>query len=700
MLNRWTRLVLRHRGVVLIAWLALAVLGLATSGALESRLSTSLAVPGSPSQQANAILAAHFGENVEGSFTVVVPDGHARAGRVEELVARAVRVIPTGRVLQSRVIGGVTYVEADSRWDLTRAAAWTPSLRRALAARGLAGAMVTGPAALQYDVTPVLRGDLRRGEALALALAALILVATLGLCGAVLVPFVVALATIATSLALVYLLSHVVAMVLYVPNVLELIGLGLAIDYSLLIVHRYRAEMRAGASTTEAVVTTMERAGRTVVISGMAVGVGLATLLLEPVAFLRSLGAAGVVVPLVSVGAALTLQPVLLSWLGARGLRSVGPRGVMGERDRLRVGWTASTRAVLRAPRRFALAALVVVALCATSLWWLQLTPGSLDTIPPTLASARANAFIQRHVGIGVITPLQVVVIAPVGETWRSRALQGIQTRLATVILSEPAVSDVAIGIRAPYVDASGRYTQIFVVASPPFGAAASQRLVAHIRDVDVAAAALPPGFRVLVGGAAAQGVDFLTRAYGAFAWLVALALALALLIVWRAFDSLALAVASIVFDLLSVAAGYGLMVAVFRFGFAADVLGTYRTAQIEGWVPIFIFAVLFGLSMDYEVFIVRRVREARLAGQSHHDAIVAGLADTGGVVSAAAVVMIAALSGLVAGHVAGLQELGVGLAGGVLVDATLVRGLIVPATLALWGPGRPRTGDPASPRR
>ena len=700
MLNRWTRLVLRHRGVVLIAWLALAVLGLATSGALESRLSTSLAVPGSPSQQANAILAAHFGENVEGSFTVVVPDGHARAGRVEELVARAVRVIPTGRVLQSRVIGGVTYVEADSRWDLTRAAAWTPSLRRALAARGLAGAMVTGPAALQYDVTPVLRGDLRRGEALALALAALILVATLGLCGAVLVPFVVALATIATSLALVYLLSHVVAMVLYVPNVLELIGLGLAIDYSLLIVHRYRAEMRAGASTTEAVVTTMERAGRTVVISGMAVGVGLATLLLEPVAFLRSLGAAGVVVPLVSVGAALTLQPVLLSWLGARGLRSVGPRGVMGERDRLRVGWTASTRAVLRAPRRFALAALVVVALCATSLWWLQLTPGSLDTIPPTLASARANAFIQRHVGIGVITPLQVVVIAPVGETWRSRALQGIQTRLATVILSEPAVSDVAIGIRAPYVDASGRYTQIFVVASPPFGAAASQRLVAHIRDVDVAAAALPPGFRVLVGGAAAQGVDFLTRAYGAFVWLVALALALALLIVWRAFDSLALAVASIVFDLLSVAAGYGLMVAVFRFGFAADVLGTYRTAQIEGWVPIFIFAVLFGLSMDYEVFIVRRVREARLAGQSHHDAIVAGLADTGGVVSAAAVVMIAALSGLVAGHVAGLQELGVGLAGGVLVDATLVRGLIVPATLALWGPGRPRTGDPASPRR
>ena len=700
MLNRWTRLVLRHRGVVLIAWLALAVLGLATSGALESRLSASLAVPGSPSQQANAILAAHFGENVEGSFTVVVPDGHARAGRVEELVARAVRVIPTGRVLQSRVIGGVTYVEADSRWDLTRAAAWTPSLRRALAARGLAGAMVTGPAALQYDVTPVLRGDLRRGEALALALAALILVATLGLCGAVLVPFVVALATIATSLALVYLLSHVVAMVLYVPNVLELIGLGLAIDYSLLIVHRYRAEMRAGASTTEAVVTTMERAGRTVVISGMAVGVGLATLLLEPVAFLRSLGAAGVVVPLVSVGAALTLQPVLLSWLGARGLRSVGPRGVMGERDRLRVGWTASTRAVLRAPRRFALAALVVVALCATSLWWLQLTPGSLDTIPPTLASARANAFIQRHVGIGVITPLQVVVIAPVGETWRSRALQGIQTRLATVILSEPAVSDVAIGIRAPYVDASGRYTQIFVVASPPFGAAASQRLVAHIRDVDVAAAALPPGFRVLVGGAAAQGVDFLTRAYGAFAWLVALALALALLIVWRAFDSLALAVASIVFDLLSVAAGYGLMVAVFRFGFAADVLGTYRTAQIEGWVPIFIFAVLFGLSMDYEVFIVRRVREARLAGQSHHDAIVAGLADTGGVVSAAAVVMIAALSGLVAGHVAGLQELGVGLAGGVLVDATLVRGLIVPATLALWGPGRPRTGDPASPRR
>jgi uncharacterized membrane protein YdfJ with MMPL/SSD domain len=196
-------------------------------------------------------------------------------------------------------------------------------LRDALAAQHLTDALVTGPPALNHDLTPVLSGDLRRGEAVALVLALVLLIAVLGLCWAVLVPFLVAGATAAGAMAIVYLLAQHFLMVLYTPNVIELIGLGLAIDYSLLIVHRFRGEIAVDDVTVDdAIVATMSTAGRTISLSSLTVAIGLATLFLVPVSFVRSLGAAGLVVPLVALGAALTLQPALLSLLGRHADRS------------------------------------------------------------------------------------------------------------------------------------------------------------------------------------------------------------------------------------------------------------------------------------------------------------------------------------------------------------------------------------------
>ncbi len=686
MLSRWTRAVLRHRTMVILLWTLLAVLGASFSGALDSRLTTSLNIPGSASGEANALLARHFHQNVEGSFTIVVSVAKENVASIERRAASAVTSLPTGTVLQSKEIGAALYLEADTDLDLARAATLTGQLRRALDARGLSRAMVTGPAALQSDMTPVLRGDLRRGGVIAVTLALILLVALLGMSGVVVIPFVVAGATIATTLLVIYLLTPVIPMDLYVPNVVELIGLGLAIDYSLLIVHRFRGEVALESSTRDAVLSTMTRAGRTVIVSGATVMVGLTTLMLVPVPFLRSLGVAGIVVTLVSMVAALTLQPVLLSWAGARGLRARGPSGFMGATDLLGVGWARLARQVLRRPRVTLAVALGVLAIGASGVGWLQLTPGSLSALPVSLPSAQANTFMSRHVGPGVITPDQVVLVAPPGLVWTSAAGQREETRLATVILAEPEVADVAIGDRSPYVDATGRYAQIFVVGLHQFGVPASQDLVQRIRAHDVSVAHLTPGVRVYVGGAPAQGVDFLRRLYGPFPWVVALALGAALVILWRAFRSFALALLAVLGDLASVAVAYGVTVAVFRFGVAGAWLGTYRVDQIEGWVPVFVFAMLFGLSMDYEVFIVARMREARDAGETWDATIVRGLAETGGVVSAAALIMVGALSGLVAGHVAGLQELGVGLSTGVLVDATLVRGVVLPACLALLG--------------
>jgi RND superfamily putative drug exporter len=209
---------------------------------------------------------------------------------------------------------------------------------------------------------------------------------------------------------------------------------------------------------------------------------------------------------------------------------------------------------------------------------------------------------------------------------------------------------------------------------------------VAQIKTHFLPAAHLPSRLRVYVGGAPAQGSDFLGRVYGDFPWIVLLVLALAYLVLLRAFRSLLLPLMAVFLDVVSVAAAYGLLVVIFRFGVGADVLGLYRVRQIEGWVPVFLFAMLFGLSMDYEVFFVSRMRGAWDASGDNRFAITEGLARTGRVVSAAALIMVGALSGLVAGRVAGLQELGAGLALGVLLDATLVRGLLLPSLMALFG--------------
>jgi uncharacterized membrane protein YdfJ with MMPL/SSD domain len=686
MLNRWTRTMVRHRFLVLAIWALIGVLGVMAAGDLSTRLTTSLDVAGSQSARANALLATRFHENVEGSFTIVIPPAHQSVGVVETEVRAAVGEVPSAQVLQLKTINAALYVEADTDVGLVRAATLTGRLRAALAAHGLSRALVTGPAALQADVTPVLRSDLRRGEVIALVVALLLLVATLGLCGAVVAPFVVAGATATASLLVVDLLAHRISMVLYVPNVIELIGLGLAIDYSLLIVHRFRAEMAGSPSVDGAVVTTMSTAGRTVVVSGLAVATGLAAMVLVPVPFVRSLGAAGTVVPLVSIVAALTLQPALLALLGARGLRTVGIPGLMGEGDALARWWSSSTRAVTRHPGRVVAGALGLVALGATSVGWLQLTPGSLSGVPSSLASARANAYVINHVGPGLITPVQVLLVAPPGGDWRAATWQRVETRLGDVILAEDEVRDVAVGLAAPYVDATGRVAQMFVITGHPFGAEQSQSLVGRIRALDVPAAHLPRGVAVYVGGATAQGVDFLHGVDAAFPLVVALALAVALLILWAAFGSLALAVLAVVLDLASVVAAVGVSVAVFRFGVGGALLGTYHVSQIEGWVPIFVFAMLFGLSMDYEVFIVARIREARQAGLANEEALRVAMASTGGVVSTAALIMVGALAGLVGGHVAGLQELGVGLAAGVLIDASVMRALVVPAALTLLG--------------
>ncbi|HYA09451.1 MAG TPA: MMPL family transporter, partial [Gaiellaceae bacterium] len=350
--ERWTRAVLRFRLPILLCWLVVLGVGVVPSIRLPGLLSNTFTVPGTDSDRARVILARAFGERPDGVFTVVFrvrhPSDRALRTRLQRELRAAARLVPTGRAGQLQSGGGILFGNVDTTLDLQHAKGYTTRLRRFLRAAGGPAGFVTGQPAIQHDLEPVLRVDLRRGEAIALPIALLILVAVLGLSAVVVIPFVFAACTITLTLTVLYVVALHFSMVSYVTNLVELIGLGLAVDYSLLVVCRYREELEADGSQEQAIVRTMAGAGRTVAFSGLAVAVGLALLLFVPVPFVRTMGLAGLLIPLVSIAAALTLLPALLSLCGPRvfaRLRLVRRKG-----RRAREPWAALARAVMRRP--------------------------------------------------------------------------------------------------------------------------------------------------------------------------------------------------------------------------------------------------------------------------------------------------------------------------------------------------------------
>jgi putative drug exporter of the RND superfamily len=661
-LERWTRFVLRFRYVVLGLWLALVVVGAFAASTLPKQLASSYAVPSSESAQASSALAGGFGERPDGTFTVVFP---VRRPPSPHLVAalrarleRAARTLPGGHVASFRAGGSVVYGEIETTETLQESKQLTEPLRRSL--RGGSPALVSGEPAVQHDLDPRLAADLRRGEAVAVPLALLVLTVVLGLSPALAIPFVFGAGTIAGTLLLLAGFARVFTITPYAINLVELIGLGLAIDYSLIMTRRYREQLSLGSSRTDAVVETLTTAGRSVVFSGVAVAIGLAVLLFVPLPSVRTMGLAGLLIPLVSIAAALTLQPVLLLLCGHGG-RSVAGPGTHW--------WAALAGAILRRPARVLAAGSAVLLAAAVPALALNVRPASFSGLPPSLEASRALNELQHAFGPGALTPTEIVV----DDAGRPTVRAAVE-RLSNELLHDPEVYVVALGRQAPYVSADGRYARVFVVGRHEFGADASRRLVDRIRHSFVPAAHFPARTDVVTGGAPAQGLDFLARMYAFLPWLLAAVLVLGYVVLALAFRSLVLPLKAVALNLLSVAAAYGLLVLIFR------------GAAVDAWVPVFLFAVLFGLSTDYEVFLVSRVREARDAGCTTNEAIAHGLERTGGTITAAALVMAVSFAGFIVGSVPGLRQFGVGLVLAVVIDATIVRALLVPAAMALLG--------------
>ena len=688
----FARNMIRFRWAVLAVWLVLfAAAGFASMG-LSDLLTNRFVLPGAESEKTGDVLEAHFGQKPEGAFTIVV---QGAPGSAEKLVAatdaaarRAAAALPTGKavgaepasdsVVTARIVSGLQPADAKNHADAMREAAGSiPGARL----------YVTGQSAIEHDLEPVQNHDLKVGELyIAIPIALVILVFVFGSL-AFLLPFMLAALSIPVTLGLVWIFANFMTLSTYLTNMVALIGLGIAIDYSLLIVYRYREERKAGRARENAVEATMETAGRAVVFSGTAVAIGLAVMLFMPLPFMRGFGLAGLLIPLVSVLAAVTILPVLLYWLEDRLDRvRLVPRRITDRRDDPENGfWPRLARAIMRRPAVFAAATTVGLLLAAAPVLALQLGPGSNQGIPQDLEAVQGLAILSDAVGEGALSPSEVVVDTGRAGGSAEPRVQAAVSRLIAGLEADPEIAGVAYGNGPQFRDATGRYLHLQATGRHEYGLPESQDFVGRLRDDIVPAAAFPDGVEVLTGGGPAFGVDFLDMTYGAFPWLVLAVLVLTYVLLVRAFRSLVLPLKAIVLNLLSIGAAYGLLVAAFKLGLG-EPLGLTQFDQIEGWIPVFLFAMLFGLSMDYEVFLVARMREEWDRRGDNVAAVTTGLAKTGRLVTAAGVIMFAAFMGFVAGSIVGLQQFGFGLAVAILIDVTIIRALLVPSAMKLFG--------------
>ena len=691
MLEKAMSLCIRHRAIAIVIWIFISLIGAISSSDISSRLTTSFEVPGSQSQKAEEILAENFHEKSESLITILDKFGTLSAEEIQSLkerTAAAIEVVPSAVIVQQQALAGTLFTVIATNASLPETSKYIEPLRAELHTRGLRNALDSGPPAIYSDVRPVLAKDLHRGELIAISLALLLLIIALGFSWSVVIPLLFASAVISLVLGIVNLLAHYFTMVLYIPNIVVLIGFGLSVDYSLLAVHRYREELRNNPNSPREnlVMATMRTAGRTILISSSTVALALITLLFFPIPFIESLGVAGVLVPIAAIVVSITLLPALLYLFGAHTPAPDKFQGLLSRSATQSRFFAKLSTLLLTRPKQVFISTFLILVALAAPILSLQITPSSLTALPSNLESAKALTYLTSRVGDGVITP--IVLIVDLGAPGAAQASANSQARieLTQKMSNDPEVLSVAQGDLPPYVDPTGRFYRIFIFGKHDVGSAQIQELVRKTRTIFLPQSNFEETARFYVGGAPAQGVDLLEKIRSSAPTIFSIAILIIGLLLGRAFKSIVIPVKAIALDLISIAVALGLLVIFFQHGLGSSLFGTYQLPQIEVWVLLFLIVILFGISMDYEVFIVARVRESWMAGAANETAVIDGFARTIRVVTTAAAIFIVAVSGFVGGHFAGLQELGVGLVCAVLIDATLIRLLLLPSAMILLG--------------
>ncbi|HEX7162718.1 MAG TPA: MMPL family transporter [Trebonia sp.] len=678
-----TRFVLRHKALVALTWLLIAVAGVMTVSGTTHRMVNDFSMPGQAFKVDNQIVKQYGNGGSQAPYVPVltVPAGErvtdpavaVQTGRVFSAIAAAV---PNVRVADYSSTGNRQFVTSDGR--TTFALVFTPpstsfggpaptgAITRAADAAlppgwhfGLTGEDLLANGASTSKGTGIMV------ETMIGAVGALVILALVFGSFLALLPLLIGGVSVLATFLIVGGLTEITGISQIVEFLIALVGLGVAIDYSLLVVSRWREERSAGRSNADAVTVAMEHAGRAVVFSGLTVAIALVSMIVLPVPMLRSVGYGGVLVPLVSVLVAVTLLPVILASVGPR---LDWPRKRTERRpSRLFSSWASI---VYRHRWMSAAVGLGIMALLMAPVLSLHLgLPGSAAEATAGPAHDALVSLTSRGVPSGVLTPAEVLTSS------------GSSASVAAHASELPGVyAAVAPGSDAGFARAGTAIVD--VLPSTESTLPAGQAEIASIEHALVGS----PGVAG-VGGDGASLIDFDTAVYGDFPLMLSLIAIATFILLTRAFRSVVLALKAVVFNLISLAAAYGVMTWVFQDGHGSmAIFGVPATGAITMWVPLMVFAFLFGLSMDYEVFILTRVREEYDASGSARSAVVNGLGRTGRLVTSAAAILLLGFVSMSTSGQTDLKILATGLGAGIFVDAVVVRCLLVPAMVALFG--------------
>ena len=663
---------------------------------------------------------------------------NARFEAVLDTLKAAVERRPyVGEVISARSIGESSFVSQDrhttfliaaltpeSTHDLS--ASFVPDLRAAIgdALARVPGSegfeiMVTGFPALDHDVRTISAEDTERGEQRALPLTLAVLIVAFGALVAAALPVLVGVLAITIALGLVTIAARYTPMSVFVLNITTMVGLGVGIDYSLLIVTRFREELNRGLSAADAAIRTVETAGSAVVTSGLTVVVGFAALVTTPLSDTRSVGVGGLFVVAVAVLLATTFLPAVLAILGRNIDR---PKWLARPLARFHAptGWERWARWLGHRPWRAVAVGGTAIALLTFPLSQIRLGLPATNWFPPESESGRGLEALREMGASGVIQPVRVVVQLPEGESALSaRRLPGLKA-LTDSIRKDPRVREVrgvikprmstlqlavyysdpaAVRAKNPkffdaYLSADNRVTLLDVIPADTVSLTGLMDVVRRVRAVVSRGVRGLAGAEILVAGFAASNVDTQQELMKRFPETVALVLGITAIMLFVAFRSLLVPIKAVVLNLLSVGGAFGLTVLVFQHGYGGRVFGLDGpTEAIWAVVPVLVFAIVFGLSMDYEVFLLTRVKEVfDKTGRNDH-ATMEGLSATASTITSAALIMILVFGTFAFTRVLAVQLIGFGLAAAVLLDATLIRMVLVPAIMHIagrwnWWPG------------
>ncbi len=576
-------------------------------------------------------------------------------------------------------------------------------------------AYLIGQAAVFFDTQKASTEDLLRVERFTFPVVFVLLVLVFGSLVAAGLPIVLGAVCVLLALAVLAGVGRLTDVSIFALNTASMIGLGLAIDFSLIMVSRFREELKTQGEEA-ALETTLQTAGRSIAFSGLTLMLTMAAMTLFPVMIIRSIALAITIVAAIAVVAGLLLLPALLAIIG-RHVDSLNPRRLLPRSGAARGGgWESWARRVMRRPRLSIAASLLVLGLLALPAAWLQRSGVGVQVLPKSSESRSAFELLQRQFGAGEGSPIFVVIQAPrVDGLWQPQILEGIY-QLHTQLAGDPRVAHVQslaslipnpsadwmrslsratietsydrkrIAERLTNIDGANTTTTIIVFART---AETSREATSLMLDLRTHAKDWAPGLRntrVLVGGSPAQHYDFDKVVYDQFPILLALSLLVTFVILTLVFHTPVLPVKAILLNIISLVASYGILVLVFQFGIGDALLGFESIGAVLSYTPILLFSILFGISTDYEVFLLTRVREYVRQGLAPDDAVALGLEHTAGIITAAGLIMIIVFGSFALTQILVIKELGFGLAVAVLLDMTLVRMVLVPATMKVMG--------------